>query len=306
MISTKDVYNDLDKNDGSEQESVNPTAGTEHDVEKAATEPSTEQATAPEVKDDVKDTTESSPKNDADGDKTEKKQYTSQEKINFSFSKMKKKHREEVEALNKKIADQQRIIDEFNAKTRDQFKSDDEYLDAKLDARDAQRELARARQESLQIAERQQAEAMRERVTKLYPSEKLQQVYTEALQLGQRNGALNALMSDEVIKKYVFDSEKSPLLVEAFCRKPELLQKIMDTSDVRKPLAMYDIEQKLSNMIAQAEAKARAAAQPSTTQTPQATTAIPVVGKVANAGSNKSAPSDDWSSDKELFKFARS
>lgn len=300
MITTNEAYREI------EDEPISTTAGDDVKVEeKAETETKKEEATAPEVKEEVKDDTAASPKTDADGDKTEKKQFTSQEKINFSFSKLKKKHAAEVEALNKKIAEQQKIIEEFNNKGRDQYKSDDEYLDAKLDAREAQRELNRSRQESLALVERQQSEAMRERVTKLYPSEGLQKVYAEACEQGQRNGALQAMMSDEVIKKYIFESDKSPLLVEAFCRKPELLQKILDTSDNRKPLACYDLEQRLSRMVEEAEAKARTQSQPNT-QTTQATSAIPVVGKVANAGVNKSAPSDDWADEKELFKFARS
>lgn len=307
MIDTSRVYEDLAKDDGPEQEPASTTAGDDK-VEKAATEQVTEGSTEPEVHDEVKDTTVASPKTDTDGDKnTEKQQqHTAQEKISYSFSKMKRKHREEVEALNKKIEEQQKIIDQFNAKTRDSFKSEDEYLDAKLDARDAQRELDRARQESLQMAERQQAESMRERVTKLYPSEQLQTVYTEALQMGQKNGALEAMMSDPVVKKYIFESEKSPLLVEAFSRKPALLEKILDTSDIRKPLAMYDLEQRLSNMIAQAEARAKEAQSSNSTSQAPATKTVPIVGKVANAGKNAPGPSDDWGSDDEAFAFVRS
>lgn len=300
MISTRDAYEEVEK-----QEPTEPAAGLEEKVEKAETETPKSEVTTEDKAEEVKDATESSPtKTDTDGEeKSDKKTYTQQEKINFSFSKMKKKHREEVEALNKKIAEYERQIADFKAKSRDSYQSEDEYLDAKLDAREAQRELNRSREESIHMAERQQAEAMRERVSKLYPTESLQKVYADACELGQKNGALQAMMDDKVIKDYIFGSDKSPLLVEAFCRKPEVLQKILDTSDNRKPLAMYDLEQKLTRLIEQAESKARSASQQTQTT---ATSAIPVVGKVANAGVNKSAPSDDWADDKELFKFARS
>lgn len=300
MISTKEVYEDLKKDDGPEQEPATTTTSDDMVDSKVETSSSTEGATASEGKEEVKDATVASPKTDADGEGTKK--YTQQEKINFSFSKMKKKHAAEVEALNRKIQEQQKIIDDFNAKSRDSYKSDDEYLDAKLDAREAQRELNRSKQESLQLAERQQGEAMRERVQKLYPTEALQKVYTEAVEIGQKNGALQAIMEDPTIKKYVFESEKSPLLIEAFCRKPAILQKVLDTSDNRKAFAMYDIEQKLAAMVE----KASQPQSTSSTQTQATTPAIPVVGKVANNGTGKSAPSDDWASDKELFKYARS
>lgn len=300
MISTKEVYEDLKKDDGPEQEPATTTTSDDMVDSKVETSSSTEGATVSEGKEEVKDATATSPKNDADGEGTKK--YTQQEKINFSFSKMKKKHAAEVEALNKKIQEQQKIIDDFNAKSRDSYKSDDEYLDAKLDAREAQRELNRSKQESLQLAERQQGEAMRERVQKLYPTEALQKVYTEAVEIGQKNGALQAIMEDPTIKKYVFESEKSPLLIEAFCRKPAILQKVLDTSDNRKAFTMYDIEQRLAAMVE----KASQPQSTSSTQTQATTPAIPVVGKVANNGTGKSAPSDDWASDKELFKYARS
>lgn len=301
MIDTREAYLD-------DETEVTDTAVVADTIEKAETETEPTETTVPESKEEVKDDTADSPKKDADGDK--KREYTPQEKINYSFSKLKKKHAAEVEELNKTIEAQKKIIAEFQNKSRDSYASEDEYLDAKLDARDAQRELIRKQQEQLALAERQQSEAMRERVVKLYPTEGLQKMYREAVELGQKNGALNAMMEDAVVKKYVFDSDKSPLLIEAFCRKPAILERILDTSDNRKPLAMYDLEQKLLKMVADAEAKVQSGSQPVTQsqsqQTNPATSPIPVVGKVANNGTNKSAPSDDWASEKELFKFARS
>lgn len=238
----------------------------------------------------------------------DKRQYTPQEKINFSFSKMKKKHREEVELLNRRIAEQQKIIDEFNGKKRDDYPDEDAYLDAKLDYRDAKRAVAQSENERMQLEEAQNAEVMRERVGKLYPTEQLQQMYREVCELGQKNGAVEAMLGDATIRKYIFDSDASPLLIEAFCRKPELLQKTLEMADSRKGFYMYGLEVQLQKMVADAEAKAKAAQnQPQTTQPQQQLQQpqIPVVGKVANAGANKSGPVDDWASDDELFRFAR-
>lgn len=298
MISTQEAYRDDDLPETTD------TAVVDKVETKAETETAAEPTTVEEVKEEVKEPASEAPKENTE-DSAGKKTYTAQEKINYSFSKMKKKHAAEIEALNKTIAEQQKIIDQFNAKSRDSYASEDEYLDAKLDARDAQRELARQKAEAVRMTERQQSEAMRERVTKLYPTEALQQVYTEACQLGEKNGALQAMMEDSVVKKYIFESDKSPLLVEAFCRKPSILQNILDTSDNRKPLAMYDLEQKLLRLIETTAAKA-SNPQTQSSQTNNAASPIPVVGKVANNGTNKSAPSDGWASEKELFKFARS
>lgn len=308
MISTKDAYRD------DEDTELTPAGDVSAATEKPETEPKKEETTVPESKEEVKDDTGASPKTEPADNK--KPEYTPQEKINFSFSKMKKKHREETERLNARIKELEKQVADFQGKTRESFDSDEEYLDARLDARDAQRELMQTRQQSLTLAEQQQAEIMRERVTKLYPTEGLQKVYADACKIGQQNGALEAIMGDKVVKEYLFGngkdtgSDKGPLLIEAFCKQPKLLERILETSDNRKGFAMYDLEQRLAKIVEDAERKARQQTQQpaspqAPTQTP-ATTAIPVVGKVANAGVNKSAPSDDWEDEKALFKFARS
>lgn len=222
---------------------------------------------------------------------------TQQDKLGHSFAKLKQKHKAEVEGLKNEIAELKKQLETKVVKS--DYATDDEYLDAKLEERLAKKELER-KQKQLDNADKESSMAFyKERAMALYPSKVEQDAYTEAYKLGLNNGAINTVYNDPIMRDFIHESEFGPKLIEHFCHKPDVAERLSNMSTARKSVELVGLETRLKNYLE------RLAATQSVQPKEQLKVKAPVVGNVANKGSNKT-DTDRFNSDEELWEFMKS
>ena len=293
---------DVEVTDGTAPESVDQ--GNHETVEGKQGQPSEQgnQDSPPEGKDGEPDGT---PKGD-DAPKDKDKPYGS-DRVQRRFDRLKRNHQEKIRKRDARIASLQEDLDKANAEIERLKKlgengkiPEDQLIDARVDARTAQRELDRERAAKDEDRVENLREMIAERISTLYPTEKARSVYSEAIANGKRNGAFDSAMKDKVVREFITDSDLGPKLTEHFCRKPDVLNRLLSMSDERRRHELFAMEARLDAFLRSGGKKSAK----KENQQPEKGKQAPAIGKQANRGpANK--VNADFESDDDVFAFVR-
>lgn len=167
--------------------------------------------------------------------------FSKQERANYAFTKLKNKHKEKVEKLNVEIDELKKNLEKYKLMKKEDFKSEEDFLDAKLNSKIDTRELERKTSE-LDEARAQKNQA---KVNHFYRTDDEKRRYKEVWQLGAKNGILEKIGNDKVLTNFILDSDFSPKLLEHFILADGALERIVHLDDKRKEFELYSLEKRL-------------------------------------------------------------
>lgn len=228
--------------------------------------------------------------------KTSEKKYTKEEQEKYAFTKLKNKERQKREKL---IADYENRIKNLNSELnrfkglqKDNFKTDDEFFDYKLNQKMKEHEFNQLQQEKNQIEAEQFEEINQQRIMNCFPDEKDREIYNKLIENSapQFVELLDKTDPDGAILSYLDDSEISPLLIRVLMTKPEYRNEILSKKNpYSKIMALDNLAKQLTyakSVIDKKRSSKTIEKKP-----------LPVIGKVAkteNSSSlDKSSP-DYW------------
>lgn len=275
------------------------TAPTEGVAAHTGDEPTNTQDT-PVPESDVKEDRES-PKADVPetaADKQQKKP-SKQDRINHAFQREKARHREQLDAANKRIADLEEKMKKYSVLEQSDFDPNDmkSYIDHKfaLQGEQAELENLKASRDRMVADERMRDASARheQQVNDCFKSDDEKEHYWALL----RNGGskfrefLNDY-DDGTVDQFIGDSEIAPVMISTLMRNPEILRSIVEKRNpIRKAIALQQLETRL-----QLQRKIGVKTQSQGTQpTQKPTPRLPILGsQVANPGSSTESKKTDW------------
>lgn len=240
----------------------------------------------------------------------EKKVFSKQQKIDHAFAEIKAKSQRRIQALEAQIAELKNQSGKAIPK-KEEFKSEDEYFDARAEAIQNKKALESKSKELSEEQSELNAQREQEKFETHYPTEENQKRFLEAWGIGQSNGVVKAIHENEVVSSFLGDSDISPKLIEHFCRKPEALQKILSIRDVgRKQNELYSLEQRMKSFLRNQNLKQptpskQAPATPPAKPTADNKPKIPILGSQQKAQNNRSGDADDFEKESDIFDFVR-
>lgn len=231
----------------------------------------------------------------ADKGYQQKKKPSKQEQINHAFKREKARHREQLDAANKRIAELEEKMKKYSVLEQGDFDPNDvkSYIDHKfaLQGEQAELEQLRANRDQMVANERMNEASARheQQVNACFESNEEKQHYWALL----RNGGtkfrefLNDY-DDGTIDQFIGDSSIAPVMISTLMRNPDILRSIVEKRNpMRKAIALQQLENRL-----QLQKKLGNRPQ-STTQKP--TPRLPILGsQVANPGSSSDVKKTDW------------
>lgn len=274
--------------------SEGPAATGEQPAETSAPAPETEVETAREtVETDVPETAvENKPQ--------PRKKPTKQESINHAFVREKRRHKAEMEAKDKRIAELEETIKKYSVLEQTDFDPNDvkSYIDHSIALNGEKTELERLKTERDRMAteerEREASERHYRQVNDCFGSDDEREHYWNLLRNGGQKFRefLNEYDPDGTIDQFVGDSDIAPLLISTLMRNPETLKSIVEKRNpMRKMIALQQLETRISLNRKVARAKADKGAQ----QNPQPKPKLPILGsQVSNPGASSESTKRDW------------
>lgn len=234
-------------------------------------------------------------------------------KVQRKFDRLKRNHAAKMQKRDEKIAKLTEDLEkakrelEVLRKEKAEGKATDEQVDdARLNARFAERELQREQEQRGSEYAENVRELVQARIDDLYPTDKAKNAYSEAIKMGQGNGAFKAVFSDEVTRRFLMDSDLGPKLTEHFCRRPEVFEHLLSLSEERRKHELFAMEARLGLFLKNQAGKKPGNSSPADPKNPQNSGQAPAIGKQANRGNgNNVNPNGDWANENELFEFVR-
>lgn len=239
-------------------------------------------------------------------EKSHKKNPTKQEKINHAFQREKARHREQLDAANKRIAELEERLNKYSQLEQGDFDPNDVkgYIDHKIALNAEQNELEALKRgrDRIIAADRIQEAGDRhsKQVNDCFGSDEEREHYWNLL----RNGGtkfrefLNEHDVDEngeysaTIDKFIGDSPIAPLMISTLMRNPDTLRSIVEMrSPMRKMLAL----QQLENRLTLARKVGISRQNQGTQQQQKPRRSLPILGsQVANPSSTSESTQRDW------------
>ena len=231
-------------------------------------------------------------------DKQQKKP-SKQDRINHAFQREKARHREQLEAANKRIAELEEKMKKYSVLEQGDFNPNDlkSYIDHKfaLQGEQAELETLKASRDQMVADERMKEASVRheQQVNDCFASDDEREHYWALL----RNGGskfrefLNDY-DDGTVDQFIGDSDIAPVMISTLMRNPDILRSIVEKKNpMRKAIALQQLETRLQ---LQRKIGSRQQSQGSqTTQKP--TPRLPILGsQVANPGSTAESTKTDW------------
>ena len=274
---------------------------------------------AEEVEDQPKDEpTEEQPKEEPQP-KPDLSKLTKEQKAEHAFQrqlgKMKEKHKAELDEQRESMRKEfQQQLDEFKksfqkteepVKKRDDFESDDEYIDyltqrgvdkrmAQIDADNAK---ARAEQEAKDKAEAEAAEQQKQVAE--YFNTNAKQTFGEGyaefesrVQKGVANGLADVLDEAPAVRDYIFSNPNGPAVLNEMLQNKESFVRVMRlaANPMDAVIECHELARELASRVAE----------PSPAPAPK----MPSIGKPGAGGSTRTAP-DMYHDDASLIDFVR-
>ena len=181
------------------------------------------------------------------GEKASHREYTPEERAAYSFRRQLAKQRDKYEK-NYVPRDQyeqllQRIEklenpEKFRPQTREQFGSDDDYIDYLVQQRfdnmwNSKLQEAQSRYQE-QMKQDQEVQAYKSRqdenVKKLFKTPESEKQYRDAIGIALQNGLGELIDSDKEIAQYIMRSELGPKILYEFATKPDIVQEMFEDS----------------------------------------------------------------------------
>lgn len=235
-------------------------------------------------------------------------------KVQRKFDRLKRNHAAKMQKRDEKIAKltedlekEKRELEVLRKEKAEGKATDEQVDDARLNARFAERELQREQEQRGSEYAENVRELVQARIDDLYPTDKAKNAYSEAIKMGQGNGAFKAVFSDEVTRRFLMDSDLGPKLTEHFCRRPEVFEHLLSLSEERRKHELFAMEARLGLFLKNQAGKKPGNSSPADPKNPQNRGQAPAIGKQANRGNgNNVNPNGDWASDDEVFQYVRS
>lgn len=231
---------------------------------------------------------------------SQKAKPTHEEQEKFAFTKLKNKERQKREKLiadyESKIKSLNEELSKFKDLKKENFQSDDEYIDYRLDQKLKEQESNR-----LQIAKANaEAEAFEEinqqRIAYCFPEEKDREIYNKLIAESAPDFVelLEKADPDNAVLSYLDDSDIAPLLIRVMMTKPEIRNEVLSKRNAySKVLALDNLAKRLTYAKSVVD-KRRTKTNDTTVETaPKQKQSIPVVGKVAKSESAAAIDKND-------------
>lgn len=241
--------------------------------------------------------------NVVESEKVSKKvEPTKEEKEKYAFAKLKNKEKQKREKLiadyENKIKTLNEELSKFKGLGKEDFKSDDEYVNYLVDQKMKEKE-SNQLQMAKQDAEAEMFEEInQQRIATCFPDEKDRESYNRLIETSAKPFVelLEKHDPDNAILSYLDDSDISPLLIRVLMTKPEYRNEILSKRNpYSKVLALDNLAKQLSYAKSIIDKKRNSSNDKVTQQNVKHT--IPVVGKVAKTEStnvvDKNSP-DYW------------
>ena len=278
---------------------------------KTTTEDSKEVESKEEIDDSQNDDSENDAKKNDIVKKSEKKRrkkdkFTHQERADYAFTKLKNKHREKVDRLNNEINELKKNLEKYKSMKKEDFKSEDDFIDAKLNSRLD----TRAIDEKQAELERVRVERNQAKIDHFYRTDDEKERYKKIWRLGSENGILEKIGSDKIITEFILDSELSPKLLEHFILADGALSKIINLDDRRKEFELYSLEKRLETFLKNNNTNFNKSKKSGSTERRKlkrntVKNKNPILGRnIQNNSSSKNIK--DFSNDDDVFEFIRS
>lgn len=180
------------------------------------------------------------------GEKASHREYTPEERASYSFRKQLNKQKAKYEGQYNTLQNQYNELlerlnrlehpEQFRQQTREQFGSDDEYIDYLVQQRfdniwNSKLQEAQSRyQEQAQQDHEVQAYKSRqdENVKKLFKTPEAEKQYRETIGVALQNGLGELIDSDKEIAQYIMRSDMGPKILYEFAMKPDLVQEMFN------------------------------------------------------------------------------
>ncbi len=227
-----------------------------------------------------------------------KKKPTKQEKIDHAFQRQNKRHKAEIEARDKRIAELEEKVKKYSVLEQGDFDPNDvkSYIDHlhQLDKEQAELDTLKAERTKMvnDDAMSEATERHARQVDECFSSDEEKSHYWNLL----RNGGekfrefLNEY-DDGTIDSFIGDSDIAPVLISTLMRNPEVLKSIVEKRNpMRKMIALQQLETRL-NLARKVGAARTSQGAPETKPTAK----LPITGsQVSNPGSSGESSARDW------------
>lgn len=241
----------------------------------------------------------------ADEPKTEQKPQQNkkpnkQERINHAFQREKQRHKAELEARDKRIAELEANLKKYANLQQSDFDPNDVkgYIDHRIALNGEQAELDRLKKERESLVADDRAREAQERheqlVNECYQSDEEKDHYWNLLRNGgQKFREFLNDYDDGTIDAYIGESRIAPVLISTLMRNPDILRGIVEKRNPTiKMMALQQLENRLNiaRMVG-----TRQTSQGTPQQAPKAKPKLPILGsQVANPGSSGESGKTDW------------
>lgn len=190
----------------------------------------------------------------ADNKQQPKKKPSKQEKIDHAFQRQNKRHKAEIEARDKRIAELEEKVKKYSVLEQGDFDPNDlkSYIDHKLQLNKEEGELERLKNERERLVnednQAESAERHSRQVEECFEDDESRQHYWNLLRNGGQKFQefLKDYDPDGSIDAFLGDSEIAPLMISTLMRNPETLKSIVEKRNpMRKMLALQQLENRL-------------------------------------------------------------
>lgn len=176
------------------------------------------------------------------------REYTPEERASYSFRKQLNKQKQKYETSYNTLQTQYNELlerlnklehpEKYQPQTRQQFQSDDEYIDYLVQQRfdnmwnQRLQEAEKHYQEQAQQDQEVQAYKSRqdENVKKLFKTPEAEKQYRETIGIALQNGLGDLIDSDKEIAQYIMRSDMGPKILYEMAMKPDIVQGMFDDS----------------------------------------------------------------------------
>lgn len=230
---------------------------------------------------------------DKESAKTSEKKYTKEEQEKYAFTKLKNKERQKREKLiadyESKIKSLNDELSKFKGLQKENFKSDDEYMNYLVDQKLKERESNQLQAQKAAAEAEQFEEINQQRIANCFPDEKDREIYNKLIENSapQFVELLEKADPDNAILSYLDDSDIAPLLIRVMMTKPEIRNEILSKRNAySKVLAIDNLAKRLTyakSVVDKRRSNAANNTAPTQTKKP-----MPVVGKVTKSESSNS------------------
>lgn len=303
-----DEYENESKNESTENTETTTEESKEEFEDK---EEESREEDSKEIDDGQNDDSKNDAKKNDIVKKSEKKRgkkdkFTHQERADYAFTKLKNKHREKVDRLNDEINELKKNLEKYKFMKKEDFKSEDDFIDAKLNSRLD----TRAIDEKQAELERVRVERNQSKIDHFYRTDDEKERYKKVWRIGSENGILERIGSDKTITEFILDSELSPKLLEHFILADGALSKIINLDDKRKEFELYSLEKRLEAFLKNNNTNFNNPKKSGVTERRKlkrntVKNKNPILGRnIQNNSSSKNIK--DFSNDDDVFEFIRS